>query len=72
MTESFPNLFKIDSEGFVTVPDKPGLGFEISEEALKRYGRKFFEMTPGSLAIKTIKQRGLFNALKLAKAKKQN
>lgn len=63
--------FMIDSEGYVTVPDKPGLGFEIDEQALSRYGRKFFEMNPRGLALKTIKQRGLFNALKLAKAKKQ-
>lgn len=63
--------FMIDHEGYVTVPDQPGLGFEIDEQALSRYGRKFFEMTPGGLAVKTIKQRGLFNALKLAKSKKQ-
>jgi D-galactarolactone cycloisomerase len=61
----------IDKEGCVAVPDKPGLGFEIDEQALRRYGRKFFEMTPGGLAVKTIKQRGLFAALKLAKAKKK-
>ena len=64
--------FMIDSEGFITLPDKPGLGFEIDEEALNRYGRKFFEMTPRGLALKTIKQRGLFDALKLARAKKKN
>jgi len=63
--------FTVDSEGFVTIPDKPGLGIEIDEDALKRYGRKFFEMTQGGLAMKTIKQRGLFSALKLAKAKKE-
>ncbi len=63
--------FTVDKEGCVTIPDKPGLGFEIDEEALNRYGRKFFEMTPGGLALKTIKQRGLLNALKLAKAKKK-
>ncbi len=62
--------FMIDKEGFVTVPDKPGLGFEIDEDALSRFGRKYFEMTPGGLAMKTIKQRGLFSALKLARAKK--
>ncbi len=62
--------FMIDSEGFIALPDKPGLGFEIDEEALNRYGRKFFEMTPRGLALKTIKQRGLFDALKLARAKK--
>lgn len=64
--------FMIDKEGYVTIPDKPGLGFEIDEHALSRYGRKFFEMTPGGLAMKTIRQRGLFTALKLAKAKKKN
>ena len=63
--------FMIDKEGYVALPDKPGLGFEIDEQALRRYGRKFFEMTPGSLAVKTIRQRGLFSALKLAKKKKQ-
>lgn len=63
--------FMIDKEGYITLPDKPGLGFEIDEQALSRYGRKFFEMTPRGLAMKTIRQRGLFNALKLAKRKKQ-
>ena len=61
----------VDQEGFITLPDKPGLGFEIDEEALNRYGRKFFEMNPRGLAMKTIRQRGLFNALKLARKKKQ-
>lgn len=63
--------FMIDKDGNINIPDKPGLGFEINEDALQRYGRKFFEMTPRGLAMKTIKQRGLFSALKLAKAKKE-
>lgn len=63
--------FMIDREGCITLPDKPGLGFEIDEQALKQYGRKFFEMTPRGLAIKTIRQRGLLSALKLARQKKQ-
>ncbi|NLA05411.1 MAG: mandelate racemase/muconate lactonizing enzyme family protein [Firmicutes bacterium] len=63
--------FNIDKEGYITLPDKPGLGFEIDEKALSRYGRKFFDMTPRGLAVKTIRQRGLFSALKLAKKKKQ-
>lgn len=63
--------FMIDNDGFITIPDKPGLGFEIDEEALNRYGRKYFEMTPRGLALKTIKQRGLFDTLKLARAKKR-
>ena len=63
--------FNIDKEGYINLSDKPGLGFEIDEKALSRYGRKFFEMTPRGLAVKTIRQRGLFSALKLAKKKKQ-
>ena len=63
--------FNIDKEGYINLPDKPGLGFEIDEKALSRYGRKFFDMTPRGLAVKTIRQRGLFSALKLAKKKKQ-
>lgn len=63
--------FMIDDDGMITIPDKPGLGFEIDEEALNLYGRKFFAMDSKGLAIKTIKQRGLFDALKLAKAKKK-
>lgn len=63
--------FMIDKDGNINIPDKPGLGIEIDEDALKRYGRKFFEMTSRGLAMKTIKQRGLLSALKLAKAKKK-
>lgn len=62
---------EIDKEGYITLPDKPGLGFEIDEQALTKYGRKFFAMNSRGLAMKTIKQRGLFSALKLAKSKKQ-
>ncbi len=62
--------FLVDKEGHVPIPDRPGLGFEIDEKALKRYGRKFFEMTPTTLALKTIRQRGLMTAVKLAAARK--
>jgi L-alanine-DL-glutamate epimerase-like enolase superfamily enzyme len=27
----------IDSDGFVTAPEKPGLGIEIDEEAVRKY-----------------------------------
>ena len=30
--------FKLDSEGFLQIPQKPGLGIELNREALKRYG----------------------------------
>ncbi len=30
--------FRPDAEGFLTLPDKPGLGIELNREALKRFG----------------------------------
>src|SRR5579862_5580019 len=30
--------FKVDGDGFLTIPDRPGLGIELNREALKRYG----------------------------------
>jgi D-galactarolactone cycloisomerase len=33
----------IDSEGYVHMPDRPGLGLVIDEDKLAKYGEKFFE-----------------------------
>ena len=30
--------FKPDAEGYLTIPEKPGLGIELNRDALKRYG----------------------------------
>ncbi|HZU38783.1 MAG TPA: enolase C-terminal domain-like protein, partial [Gemmataceae bacterium] len=30
--------FKVDSEGYLLIPDRPGLGIELNREALKHYG----------------------------------
>jgi L-alanine-DL-glutamate epimerase-like enolase superfamily enzyme len=30
---------RIDSEGYVAIPDKPGLGIEINWNVIKRYGK---------------------------------
>ncbi len=30
--------FRPDADGFLSVPDKPGLGIELNREALKRFG----------------------------------
>lgn len=30
--------FKVDAEGFLPIPTKPGLGIELNREALKKYG----------------------------------
>ncbi len=34
----------IDSEGFVHLPERPGLGIVIDEDKLSKYGEKFFEI----------------------------
>jgi L-rhamnonate dehydratase len=35
------NHFPVDSDGFVSIPDKPGLGIEIDEDVLKKYAVKW-------------------------------
>jgi D-galactarolactone cycloisomerase len=30
--------FKPDAEGYLAIPDRPGLGIELNREALKRWG----------------------------------
>jgi L-alanine-DL-glutamate epimerase-like enolase superfamily enzyme len=29
--------FRVDAEGFLPIPDRPGLGIELNREALRRY-----------------------------------
>jgi D-galactarolactone cycloisomerase len=38
LDEIITEPFRPDAEGFLTVPDKPGLGIELNRDALKRYG----------------------------------
>ncbi len=38
LEEIITEPFRPDAEGFLTVPDRPGLGIELNREALKRYG----------------------------------
>ena len=30
--------FRPDADGFLTIPDRPGLGIELNRDALKRFG----------------------------------
>jgi len=61
----------VDANGTVAVPEMPGLGIEIDEDKLARYGEKFFEITSRGIAVKTIREKGLFTALSLARKKKR-
>ena len=62
---------RVESDGTVAVPDKPGLGIELDEGKLALYGEKFFEITSRGIAIKTIREKGLFTALRLARKKRR-
>jgi L-alanine-DL-glutamate epimerase-like enolase superfamily enzyme len=60
-----------DADGTIAVPRKPGLGIEIDDGMLARHGEKFFDMTTRGIAIKTIREKGLFTALRLARKKRR-
>ncbi len=48
---------------------RPGLGFEIDERLLKRYGKRFFKATETRLKLKVIREKGLKTALALKRRK---
>jgi hypothetical protein len=58
-------------DGTVAVPDALGLGIELDEDKLARYGEKFFEITSRGIALKTIREKGLFTALRLARKRQR-
>jgi hypothetical protein len=53
------------------VPDTPGLGIELDEDKLTHYGQKFFEITSRGIALKTIREKGLFTTLRLARKRRR-
>ena len=48
---------------------QPGLGFEVDQRLLKKYGKRFFNVTENKLKWKVIRQKGLKTALELKKRK---
>jgi L-alanine-DL-glutamate epimerase-like enolase superfamily enzyme len=38
LEEIITEPFKVDAEGCLPIPDRPGLGIELNREALKRFG----------------------------------
>jgi D-galactarolactone cycloisomerase len=61
---------RVDSDGTVAVPTAPGLGIELDEDQLSHYGEKYFEITSRGIAVKTIRERGLLTALRLARKRR--
>jgi hypothetical protein len=48
---------------------RPGLGFEIDQTLLKKYGKRFFKITERRLKFKVIRDKGLKAALEIKKRK---
>jgi L-alanine-DL-glutamate epimerase-like enolase superfamily enzyme len=65
------NPIQVDASGTVAIPDVPGLGIELDEDKLARYGKKYFEITSRGIAIKTIRDKGLFAALSLSRKRRR-
>jgi D-galactarolactone cycloisomerase len=62
---------RVDADSTVAVPDVPGLGIQLDEDRLARYGEKYFEITSRGIALKTIREKGLFTALKISRTRKR-
>ena len=58
-----------DANGQLKPFTRPGLGFEINEKRLKKYGKRFFKLTETGLKFKVIREKGLKAALDLKKRK---
>jgi D-galactarolactone cycloisomerase len=62
---------RVALDGTVAVPDTPGLGIELDEDKLAHYGEKYFEITSRGIALKTVRDKGLFTALRLARKRRR-
>lgn len=58
-----------DSNGMLPPFTRPGLGFEIKNSLLKKYGKRFFKLTEFGLKLKVIREKGLKEALSIKKRK---
>jgi L-alanine-DL-glutamate epimerase-like enolase superfamily enzyme len=67
----FAEPIRVAADGTVAVPDAPGLGIVLDEDRLARYGTAYFEITSRGIAIKTIRDKGLFAALRLSRKRKR-
>jgi D-galactarolactone cycloisomerase len=62
---------RVAEDSTVAVPDAPGLGIELDEDKLTRYGTRYFSITSRGIAVKTIRDKGLLTALRLARRRKR-
>lgn len=60
----------LQKNGTLQVPTLPGLGIEIDQRALRKYGRRFFVMDKKRLAWFALRDRGLSATLEINRARK--
>ena len=60
-----------DKDGMLQPPARPGLGFEIRKDWLRKYGKRFFKINETRLKLKGIREKGLKAALDLKKRKER-
>ncbi|HQG31253.1 MAG TPA: mandelate racemase/muconate lactonizing enzyme family protein [Deltaproteobacteria bacterium] len=58
-------------KGSLTPPTLPGLGFEIDEAQLKKYGRHFFNMSGLGLKLFAVRDKGFKTALEISRNRKR-
>jgi len=58
-----------DKDGMLHPFTRPGLGFEIRKDWLRKYGKRFFKINETRLKLKVIREKGLKAALDLKKRK---
>ncbi len=56
-------------DGTISVPQEPGLGLRIDRKKLKKYGKRFYKGTKLTIALNTIRQKGLKTALEIKRKK---
>lgn len=60
----------VNPDGTINIPQEPGLGIKIDEQRFKKYAKRFYKATPLRVAVKTIREKGIKEALKLKKKMK--
>ena len=64
-----PEPIAVTPRGTIAVPQSPGLGVTLDEAAPRRWGKRFYRLTPMRLAWQTIRAKGIKTALELKKKK---
>jgi D-galactarolactone cycloisomerase len=62
---------RVAEDSTVAVPDAPGLGIELDEDKLAHYGTRYFSITSRGIAVKTVRDKGLLTALRLARRRRR-